>query len=92
MSDVEIILARAQVSITRLTLGGFLLMLFVLLVLLFVPGVKASPEIVSLVSAATGSLGTILTQQNGYFFQRQRPHSADDPSDPNPTPPAPPAK
>ena len=87
MDDVEALLARAQVSITRITLIGFLVMLLMLLILLVWPGIKASPEIVSLVSAATGSLGTILTQQNGYFFQRQRPHSTDDPPDPNPIQP-----
>lgn len=73
MNDLDLLIARAQIAIAKRTLSGFMVMLILLLVLLVWPEIKASPEIISLVSAATGSLGTILAQQNGYFFARHRP-------------------
>ena len=89
MDSVDLLLAKAQISLTRITLIGFLLMLFALLALLVFPSVKASAEVISLVSAATGSLGTILTQQNGYFFARHRqPAAPGDTSNPIQPPPA----
>ncbi|MGH8217320.1 MAG: hypothetical protein ACREUT_01935 [Steroidobacteraceae bacterium] len=93
MNDIDLLTAKAQVSLTRLTLIGFLMMLAVLLLLLAIPEVKASSEIISLVSAATGSLGTILTQQNGYFFARHRPSaSTQPPAEHTPIPPMQPAQ
>lgn len=98
MNDLDILTAKTQSSLTRITLVGFLLMLAALLVLLCLPDLKPSANLVALVSAATGSLGTILTQQNGFWFARHRPSSQPDqngssgvePS--NPTQPAEPAK
>jgi hypothetical protein len=70
---VDLILAAAQVRSFIITLFGFMIMLVALIVLLVVPyTVKAPAEVIALLSAATGSLGTILTQQNGYFFARHR--------------------
>jgi hypothetical protein len=95
MKEIDLIFARAQVGLANRTLIGFLVMLFILLLLLalpsiFGPAIKASPEIISLVSGAVGSLGTILAQQNGFFFARHRQNGLPEPSDPvdtNPTSP-----
>lgn len=91
--QLDLLTAQAQIMLARRTLFLFGTMLLLLLILLIVPGIKASPEIVSLVSAATGSLGTILAQQNGFFFARHRaPSSTDaDGDDPNPIQPVIPA-
>ena len=71
MNELDAVTATARVALAKTTLVGFLLMLFGLLALLVVPGLKVSPEIISLVSAAVGSLGTILAQQHGYYFGNQ---------------------
>lgn len=92
MDNVEIILAKAQINLTKITLLGFLLVVIILLAILVWPNLKASQEIVSLVSMAVGSLGTILSQQNGYFFARHRQAPAlPEIRPPNPIQPASPA-
>ncbi|MDE2103827.1 MAG: hypothetical protein KGL39_41705 [Patescibacteria group bacterium] len=89
MNAVDWLLAKAQVRLATITLLGFLAMLGALLWLLNFSAAKPSPDLIALVSTATGVLGTIATQQSGYFFARHRPQSDGD--DVNPTGPAAPA-
>lgn len=91
MSDINLLLARAQIDIMKITLGGFLFMLCALLAILIVPNLRAStsPEVVALVSSAVGVLGTILTQQNGFFYARPRHQEPNDLGSDNPDPTAP---
>lgn len=66
---LERLLARAQVWLATVTLFGFLGCLYIL----FFNHQQMSAQDIGILSALTGVLGTIATQQNGYFFQRQRP-------------------
>lgn len=80
--DIDLILARAQVSMAERTLLLFGLCSIGLLVMLCLPSeIKAPSSIVSLVSAAIGSLGTILAQQNGFFYARHRQQTGINPPD-----------
>jgi hypothetical protein len=89
LDTVDLILAKAQIRITTITLVGFLVTVVALLAIFFWPNLKPSQDLVALVSGAFGVLGTILTQQNGFFFARHRQlPAAPDPS-PNPTQPPP---
>jgi len=84
MSDLDLLLAKAQVGLAVLMSLGFLATLFVLILL----HNTLAPVENSLLSGLTGVLGTIVTQQSGYFFARQRiagltnPNGKDGPLDP----------
>jgi hypothetical protein len=67
-----IVLGYAQVVHFTITLSGFLGLLFVIVV----GGAKLDPTSEKLVYTMLGVLGTIVTQQAGYFYARQRPDGA----------------
>lgn len=80
--DRDLILARAQVGLAFFFAGGFL----GCLVILFFNHATMTPQELTIVTGLTGVLGTIVTQQSGYFFARQRPHIPTDGIDSNPLP------
>lgn len=82
MNDSDLLLAKAQVGLAVLMAIGFLATLFTLVAV----HNTLAPVENSLLSGLTGVLGTIVTQQSGYFFARQRPHAIADDSDDSPTP------
>jgi hypothetical protein len=82
MNDNDLLLARAQVGLAFLMALGFLSTLFVLIAV----HNELAPVENSLLSGLTGVLGTIVTQQSGYFFARQRPHALADDTDDSPAP------
>ena len=74
------LLALAQVGLFFLSLAGFLGILFV--VVLRISKLDSTTE--KLAYTMLGVLGTIVTQQAGYFYARHRPQDSDPP---NPTEP-----
>ena len=83
MNDTDHLLARAQVSLSHIMAGGFLAVIFVLI--FFHAMLDDTSK--TLLTGLAGVLGTIVTQQSGYWFQRQRPHTpTDDNSNPTQAP------
>jgi hypothetical protein len=72
----DFILAIAQVFLGILMAGGFLGVIYTLI---FFHG-TLDPVSNTLLTGLAGVLGTIVTQQSGYFFQRNRPPTLPDPS------------
>jgi len=79
MNRVDVLLARAQVGIALLMAAGFLGVIYVLI---FYHGTLDDTS-KTLLTGLAGVLGTIVTQQSGYFFARHRPNEAPE----VPTPP-----
>ncbi len=71
MKELDLLLARAQVRMATLTLAMFFIVLMTLLLSL-TQTISITNEANILLTAMTGALGTIVTQQQGYFFARQR--------------------
>ena len=74
-STSDFILAIAQVVLGFVMAAGFLAVIFVLI---FYHG-SLDQSTNTLLTGLAGVLGTIVTQQSGYFFQRQRPPTLPDP-------------
>lgn len=71
MNELDLLLARAQVRMATTTLWMFFIVLMTLM--LSLTGIiQVSTEGNILLTAMTGVLGTIVTQQQGYFYARQR--------------------
>jgi hypothetical protein len=87
MNSTDYLLAKAQISLSHLMSGGFLAVIFVLI--FFHRDLDDTSK--TLLTGLAGVLGTIVTQQNGYWFQRQRPHTQTDGDSEVPTKPANPA-
>jgi len=86
MSEIDRLLARAQVGLAFLFAVGFILILAVLL--LSLTGVKELPASTNaLLTGLLGVFGTIITLQQNYFFARQRPHGLPDPTPDESAPP-----
>jgi hypothetical protein len=87
MNAVEVLLARSQVRLAYLYGIGFIGLIFVIIFW----HKELDKDSYAMLTGLAGVLGTIATQQNGYFFQRQRPHNpmdnGDDPLDPAAKPP-----
>ena len=82
--DNETLLAKAQISLSHIMAVGFLGVMFVLI---FYHS-QLDETAKTLLTGLAGVLGTIVTQQSGYWFQRQRPHTSQDSdadTDSNPT-------
>jgi hypothetical protein len=76
--QTDFLLAIAQILLAFVMALGFLAVIFVLI---FYHG--ALDQVTNtLLTGLAGVLGTIVTQQSGYFFQRQRPPTLPDPSPP----------
>jgi hypothetical protein len=71
VNEIDLILARAQVRMATMTLMMFFIVLMTLLLSL-TKAISIGNEANILLTAMTGVLGTIVTQQQGYFFARHR--------------------
>jgi hypothetical protein len=78
MNAVEVLLARSQVRLAYLYGVGFIGLIFVIIFW----HKELDKDSYAMLTGLAGVLGTIATQQNGYFFQRQRPHNPTDEDDP----------
>ena len=83
MNYIEKLLAWAQVVFFTISLVGFIGILYVVVL----GSAKLDPTSEKLAYTMLGVLGTIVTQQAGYFYQRHRPQALPDPPDQTPTSP-----
>jgi hypothetical protein len=87
VNTVDQLLAKSQVRLAYLYGVGFIGLIFVIIFW----HKELDKDSYAMLTGLAGVLGTIATQQNGYFFQRQRPHNTmdtgDDPLDPAAQPP-----
>jgi uncharacterized membrane protein YgaE (UPF0421/DUF939 family) len=72
------VIAHAQVWTFCLALGGFLALLFVLVIM----QPNLTPTIEKIVASMLTVLGTLLASMSAYFFSRQRPDSTKPPETP----------
>ena len=83
MNPLDLFLARVQAWLASLMALGFLGLIFVLIA--FHASLDETAK--TLLTGLAGVLGTIVTQQSGYFFARHRPPTElDNGDDQNPTP------
>lgn len=76
MKISDSVVAHAQVWHYTISLGGFIGLLYSL----FLGQVHLDSTTEKLAYTMLGVLGTIVTQQSGYFYARQRPDGNVDPS------------
>jgi len=81
MSNLDLLVAKAQIWLASVFSIGFLGCLFVLIFF----HQQMTQLGITLVTGLTGVLGTVVTQIVAYFFARHRPASDD--SDPTQPPP-----
>lgn len=72
------VIAHAQVWTFTIALVGFLMLLFVLVVM----RPDLTPAIEKIVASMLTVLGTLLASMSAYFFSRQRPESTKPPERP----------
>jgi len=77
MNDTDNLLSKAQISLSHIMALGFLGVIFTLI--FFHASLDETSK--TLLTGLAGVLGTIVTQQSGYWFQRQRPHTLEDGTD-----------
>lgn len=75
----DYLLAIAQILLASIMAMGFLAVIFVLIFY----HATLDQGTNTLLTGLAGVLGTIVTQQSGYFFQRQRPPGTPDPAPPS---------
>ena len=75
-SDVDLLLARAQIGLAYLFAVGFI---GILAMLVFQP-INLTPTATTILTGLLSVFGTILTLQMNYFFARQRPPTLPDPT------------